>query len=197
MGPGRKRSRVSPPGSSSTSIFCPWCSERAKGRTAQAESSSSLNEYSCSIFFSVSNAGCIEAGARRKTDGEPGQFEYSPRYRTNSSSLRRAWRTYCERSTMLVLPLRSASSVNNCDSSRVKLRYLQKIQFAPSNVRKKSAVCAGALNLPLLCSSCFSVLRSRVSTENQLGGASRNHVGRRVRPRPGNDPWHHGGVRHA
>src|SRR6266481_4875829 len=31
----------------------------------------------------------------------------------------------------------------------------------------------------------------------QVGGAARNHVGRRVCPRPRNDPWHHGGVRHA
>jgi hypothetical protein len=46
----------------------------------QAESSSSLNGYSCSIFFSVSNAGCIEGGARRRTDGEPGWLECSPRY---------------------------------------------------------------------------------------------------------------------
>src|ERR1700719_3300247 len=37
----------------------------------------------------------------------------------------------------------------------------------------------------------------RWSAENQLGCAARNHVGRRVCPRPGNDLWHYGGVRHA
>jgi hypothetical protein len=86
IGSGRKRARVSPPESSSTSVICPRWSERARDRTAQAESSSSLNEYSYSIFFRVYNAGCIEGGARRKTDREPGWFESSPRYSTNSSS---------------------------------------------------------------------------------------------------------------
>jgi hypothetical protein len=79
IGSERNRSRVSPPGSSSTSVVCPRCSDTARGRTAQAESSSSLREYSCSIFFSVASAGCIEAGASRRTDGEPGWFEGSPR----------------------------------------------------------------------------------------------------------------------
>jgi hypothetical protein len=69
--------------------------------TAQDTRGVTLNEYSYSIFFSISNAGCIEAGARR-TDGEPGWFESSPRYRTNSSSLRCASRTYCESSTMTI-----------------------------------------------------------------------------------------------
>jgi hypothetical protein len=36
-----------------------------------------------------------------------------------------------------------------------------------------------------------------LSAENQLGGAARNHVGRRVCPRPRNNVWPHGGVRHA
>ena len=36
-----------------------------------------------------------------------------------------------------------------------------------------------------------------LSAENQLGGAARNHVGRRVCPWSRNDLWHHGGVRHA
>ena len=35
------------------------------------------------------------------------------------------------------------------------------------------------------------------SAENQLGGTAPDHVGRRGCPRPGNDPWHHGGVCHA
>jgi hypothetical protein len=51
---------ISPPVSSSTSVFCPGWSERARGLTAQDESSSSLNVYSCSIFFMLSNAGCID-----------------------------------------------------------------------------------------------------------------------------------------
>ena len=42
------------------------------------------------------------------------------------------------------------------------------------------------------CRSCDPLL----SAENQLGRAARNHVGRGVCPRPCNDPWHHGGVRH-
>jgi hypothetical protein len=40
-------------------------------------------------------------------------------------------------------------------------------------------------------------MRSLLSAENQLGRAARNHVGRRVCPRPRDDLWHHGGVRHA
>ena len=80
IGPGRNRSRVSPPGSSSTSVICPRCWERARGRTAQAESSSSLNEYSCSIFLMVAGAGRIEAGASRRMDGKPEWFECVPRY---------------------------------------------------------------------------------------------------------------------
>jgi hypothetical protein len=35
-----------------------------------------------------------------------------------------------------------------------------------------------------------------VLAENQLGGAARDHVGRRVCPRSRNDPWHHRGIRH-
>src|SRR5260221_13238683 len=107
IGTGRNRSSVSPPGSSSTSVICPGWSERARGLTAQDESSSSLNEYSCSIFFMLPNAGCIDAGTRRRTDGEPGWSECSPRYSTNSSSLRRASRTYCETSTTILLQLRA------------------------------------------------------------------------------------------
>ena len=84
IGPGRNRSRVSPPGSSSTSVICPRCSERARGRTAQAGSRSSLNEYSCSIFLRVCGAGRIEAGASRRIDGKLEWFECVPRYRTNS-----------------------------------------------------------------------------------------------------------------
>src|SRR5580692_11690821 len=36
-----------------------------------------------------------------------------------------------------------------------------------------------------------------LSAENQLRGAARNHVGRRVCSRPRDDVWHHRGVRHA
>ena len=92
-------SRVSPPGSSSASIGCPHCSERASGRTAQAESSSCRNEYSCSMFRRVVNGGCFEAGVRTRTDGKTRSLEGSPRYRTNSSSMRRGARTYCDRFT--------------------------------------------------------------------------------------------------
>src|SRR4029077_20089361 len=91
------------------------CSERARGRTAQAGSSSFLNEDSYSTFFMVFNAGRIRAGASRRTDGEPGCFEGAPRYRTNSSSLRRASRTYFESSTMIVpnsrVPHRSTDTI--------------------------------------------------------------------------------------
>jgi len=58
------------------------------------------------------NAGCIDAGARRRTDGVPGWSECSPRYSTNSSSLRRASRTYCETSTTILLQLRGPYSVD-------------------------------------------------------------------------------------
>src|SRR5215510_15950331 len=95
----RDFSRVSPPGSSSTSIFCPRCSESASGRTAQAESSCSRKAYSRSIFFSVASEGCSEEGARTRIDGSPRSLECSARYRTNSSSLRRGSRTYCDRFT--------------------------------------------------------------------------------------------------
>src|SRR5262249_30800334 len=86
-------------GSSSTSIFCPRCSESASGRTAQAESSCSRKAYSRSIFFSVASEGCSEEGARTRIDGSPRSLECSARYRTNSSSLRRGSRTYCDRFT--------------------------------------------------------------------------------------------------
>jgi hypothetical protein len=86
-GPGSDRSRVSPPGSSSTSVGHPDCSRRSMGRTAQAESKSSLNEYSCFNFCMTSTAGRFEAGTRRRTIGESGWFGCSPRERTNSSSL--------------------------------------------------------------------------------------------------------------
>jgi hypothetical protein len=46
--------------------MCLQCSERAKGRTAQADSSSFLNEYSCSIFFRVPSPHCVEAGTMEK-----------------------------------------------------------------------------------------------------------------------------------
>ena len=39
--------------------------------------------------------------------------------------------------------------------------------------------------------------RMTSSAEDQPGGAARNHVRRRVCPQPRDDPWHHGGVRHA
>jgi len=39
-------------------------------------------------FFMLPNAGCIDAGARRSTDGEPDWSGCSPRYSTNSSSRR-------------------------------------------------------------------------------------------------------------
>jgi hypothetical protein len=112
-----RRSSGSPPGSSSTSVVCPRCSDRARGRTAQAESSSSLNEYSCSIFFRVSRAGRVETGASRRTDGEPGWFEGLPRYRANSSSVCRGSGTSCEGSTMIVIQVQGASSVDSHDSN--------------------------------------------------------------------------------
>jgi hypothetical protein len=105
------------PQSSSTSVVCPRCSDRARGRTAQAESSSSLNEYSCSIFFRVSRAGRVETGASRRTDGEPGWFEGLPRYRANSSSVCRGSGTSCEGSTMIVIQVQGASSVDSHDSN--------------------------------------------------------------------------------
>jgi hypothetical protein len=37
----------------------------------------------------------------------------------------------------------------------------------------------------------------RLLAENQFGGAARDHVSRRVCPRPRDDPRHHGGVCHA
>src|SRR4029077_1379571 len=87
----------------------PLCSERATGRTAQAESSSSLNEYSCSIFFRVSNDGRVETGASSRTGGESGWTECRLRYKTNSSSWRRGSR--CEGSTTNILHLQGASSM--------------------------------------------------------------------------------------
>jgi hypothetical protein len=39
--------------------------------------------------------------------------------------------------------------------------------------------------------------RSGVVAENQLSSAARDHVGRRIGPRPRIDLWHHGNVRHA
>ena len=44
-------------------------------------------------FLRSPSAGCIEAGTSRRTEGER-WFECSPRYRTNSSSLRRTSSTY-------------------------------------------------------------------------------------------------------
>jgi hypothetical protein len=37
----------------------------------------------------------------------------------------------------------------------------------------------------------------RLLAENQFGGAARDHVSRRVCPRPRDDPRHNGGVGHA
>jgi hypothetical protein len=104
IGPGRNRSRMSPPGSSSTSVICPWRSERATGRTAQAESSSPLSEYSFSNLLRGSSAGDVEAAASKRTDGLPPPFEHSPRYRMNSSSVRRGSVTSVERSTNVCPP---------------------------------------------------------------------------------------------
>src|SRR5262249_36165905 len=105
IGPGKDFSSVSPPGSSSTRIVCPGCPERASGRTAHAESSSCRKEYSCSIFFSVASEGCSDEGASTRTDGNPRSLGCSARDRTNSSSLRRGVRTYCDRFT--ATPVRS------------------------------------------------------------------------------------------
>jgi hypothetical protein len=104
-GPGRRRSRVSPPGSSSTRVVCRCCWERARGRTAQAGSNSSFSEYSCSIFLRLSSAGRVEAGASKITD------EGLSRYKRNSSSLRRSSRTSAESSTMTVLHFQGGSSL--------------------------------------------------------------------------------------
>jgi hypothetical protein len=51
--------------------------------------SSFLSEYR-SIFFRVPGAGCVEAGISRRTGGGEPKSECLVRYRTNSSSLRRA-----------------------------------------------------------------------------------------------------------
>src|SRR6516225_2785183 len=96
------RLRGSPPGSSSTSTLCSLYKDKMMGRTAHVGSSSFLNEYSCSIFLRVSSAGRNETGASRRTDGAPACFEW-PRYRMNSSSLRRGSSAYPESSTLFVL----------------------------------------------------------------------------------------------
>ena len=69
------------------------------------------------VFLWLASAGCIEAGASRRTDGEPGWFERSPRYSTNSSSSRRVSRRYSGSSTMIALRL-SERFVDSHDSSR-------------------------------------------------------------------------------
>src|SRR5262249_2188343 len=69
MGPPTRRSRSSPPGSSSTSVGCPRSRDNARLRTAHAELSASRKEYSCSILLMVSSAGRVETGASRRTDG--------------------------------------------------------------------------------------------------------------------------------
>jgi hypothetical protein len=94
-----------PQGSSSTSVVCPRCSDTARDRTAQAESSSFPQRIFALYLFSVASAGCIETGASRRIDGEPGWFECSPRYSTNSSSSRRVSRRYSESSTVIALRL--------------------------------------------------------------------------------------------
>ena len=50
---------------------------------------------------------------------------------------------------------------------------------------------------PQLCLAARGSRDPLVSAENQLGGASANHVGRRVGARPGNDARHHGSIRHS
>jgi len=56
-----------------------------------------------------------------------------------------------------------------------------------------------AMRIPAMVNnlSGLPIMQSPVSPEYQLGGAARDHVGRRARPRPRNDPWHHRGVNHA
>src|SRR5215469_18563023 len=74
-GPESNWSRGSPPGSSSTTAVCPRCSVTARGRAAHAESSSLLNEYSCSNFLNVSIEGLLDEGASTRTDPEPDSLE--------------------------------------------------------------------------------------------------------------------------
>src|SRR5262249_31576693 len=52
------------------------------------------------------------------------------------------------------------------------------------------------VSIVICVASALSVLQYSGSAENQLGGSTRNHMGRRVR-RSGNDPWHHRCVGHA
>ena len=53
-----------------TSVICALRSERSRGRTAQAGSSSLLSEYSWSIFLRVSGLGRVEAGRKQQNGGE-------------------------------------------------------------------------------------------------------------------------------
>src|SRR5216683_5529812 len=100
-----KRLRGSPPGSSSTSTVRSLCRDNARGRTAHVASSSLLSEYSCSIFLTVSGAGRVEIGASKRMDEGPTSFGILcwPRYRMNSSSLRRASSAYSPSSTTCLL----------------------------------------------------------------------------------------------
>src|SRR5258705_2767551 len=66
----------------------------------------------------------------------------------------------------------------------------------PSPARRSPATCGGGYRSSTAVLSTGSWLLC-VPAENQVRGSPRNHVGRRVCPRPRNDLWHHGGVRHA
>src|ERR1700740_3547009 len=102
-----RRLRGSPPGSSSTSTVRSLCQDKARGRIAHAASMSLLNEYSCSIFLTVSGAGRMETGASKRMDGATPSFGFllRPRYRVNSSSLRKGAKAYSVSSTTLLLRL--------------------------------------------------------------------------------------------
>ena len=65
-----------------------------------------------------------------RTDGEPGRSECSPRYRTNSSSLRRASRTYCETSTMILLQLRALRRSTGLSGAASMSTKVQSIAYA-------------------------------------------------------------------
>lgn len=65
------------PRHSSTSRRCPSFWQWTGARTTHAKSSTSLNENSCSPFHRVSSVGRLEAGASRRTGGEPIWFERS------------------------------------------------------------------------------------------------------------------------
>ena len=130
-------------------------------------------------------------------------FRWPPKYlRSRERQENRGWRSWVQKTPHTRNSERSAEELASqamCGAqppNSVCIPIAQRAPPIPPTAQWRCPVgCAPGASSSITSGgqSCDPLL----SAENELGGAARNHVGRRVCPRSRNDLWHHGGVGHA